>query len=91
MVQQSRLKREKDLLNPAMPGMDCSVDGIANYVSCYGSATGNKEEADRRFIRLINELQAVLRVGSLERNRDRAGNRYDPKLHLRGSKFWRSH
>jgi hypothetical protein len=50
----------KDLLNPALPGMDCSVDGIANYVSCYGSATGNKEEADRRFIRLINELQAVL-------------------------------
>jgi hypothetical protein len=50
----------KDLLNPAMPGMDCSVDGIANYVSCYGSATENKEEANRRFIRLINELQAVL-------------------------------
>jgi hypothetical protein len=50
----------KDLLNPALPGMDCSVDGIANYVSCYGSATGNKEEADRRFMRLINELQAVL-------------------------------
>ena len=40
--------------------MDCSVDGIANYVSGYGSATGNKEEADRRFIRLIKELQAVL-------------------------------
>ena len=43
-----------------MPGMDCSVDGIANYVSCYGLASGNKEEANRRFIRLINELQAVL-------------------------------
>ena len=47
-------------LDPPMPGMDCSVDDIANYVSCYGSAIGNKEEADRRFIRLIEELQAVL-------------------------------
>ena len=43
-----------------MPGMDCSVNGIANYVSCYGLAIGNKEEADRRFIWLIHELQAVL-------------------------------
>ena len=47
-------------LDPPIPGMDCSLDDIANYVSCYGSAIGNKEEADRRFIRLINELQAVL-------------------------------
>jgi hypothetical protein len=40
--------------------MDCSINGIANYVSCYGSAIGNKAEADRRFIRLIHQLQAVL-------------------------------
>jgi hypothetical protein len=50
----------ENVFNPAMPGMDCSVNGIANYVSCYGSAIGNAEEADRRFIRLIHELQAVL-------------------------------
>jgi hypothetical protein len=50
----------KDRFNPPMPGMDCSVDEIANYVSCYGSAIGSKEEASQRFIRLINELQAVL-------------------------------
>ena len=47
-------------LNPPIPGMDCSVDDIANYVSCYGSAIGSKEEASQRFIGLINELQAVL-------------------------------
>jgi len=40
--------------------MDCSVDRIANYVSCYTSAIGSKEEASQHFIRLINELQAVL-------------------------------
>jgi hypothetical protein len=47
-------------LNPPIPGMDCSVDEIANCVSCYGSTIGSKEEADRRFVRLINDLQVVL-------------------------------
>jgi hypothetical protein len=50
----------KDRLNPPIPGMDCSVDRIANYVSCYASAIGSKEEVSQRFIGLINELQAVL-------------------------------
>jgi hypothetical protein len=50
----------KNSFNPPMPGMDCSLDDIANYVSCYGSAIGSKEEASQRFIGLINELQAVL-------------------------------
>jgi hypothetical protein len=49
----------KDSFNLSMPGMDCRVDEIANYVSC-GSAIESKEEASHRFIRLINELQAVL-------------------------------
>jgi len=47
-------------LDPPIPGMDCSVDDIANYVSCYGSAIGSKEEASQRFIGLINELQVAL-------------------------------
>jgi hypothetical protein len=61
-IRGSTIKNEpgKDSFNPPMPGMDCSLEDIANYVSCYGSAIGNKEEADRRFIRLIEELQAVL-------------------------------
>jgi hypothetical protein len=50
----------KDRFNPPMPGMDCSVDRIANYVSCYGSAIRSKEEASEGFIRLINELHVVL-------------------------------
>ena len=40
--------------------MDCSIDDVADYVSCYDSAVGSKQEADRRFIQLINELRAVL-------------------------------
>jgi hypothetical protein len=50
----------KDLFNPPIPGMDCSVDEIGNYVSCYGSAIGSREEAGQDFMRLINELRAVL-------------------------------
>jgi hypothetical protein len=47
-------------LDPTIPGMDCSVDEIADYVSCYGSPIASKEEAERRFTGLIDELQAVL-------------------------------
>jgi hypothetical protein len=46
----------KDRFNPPIPGMDCSVDEIANYVSCYSLAIGSKEEADRRFMQTISEL-----------------------------------
>ncbi len=47
-------------LDPTIPDMDCSVDEIADYVSCYGSPIASKEEAERRFTGLIDELQAVL-------------------------------
>ena len=50
----------KDRFNPPIPGMECSVDDIANYVSCYGSAVRSQQEAHRSFIGLINQLQAVL-------------------------------
>ena len=53
-------EEEKDRLNPAIPGMDCAIDRIVSYVSCYGSAIGSKEKADHRFIELIDELQAAL-------------------------------
>ena len=47
-------------LDPTIPDMDCSVDEIADYVSCYSSPIASKEEAERRFTELIDELQAVL-------------------------------
>jgi hypothetical protein len=47
-------------LNPPIQGMGCSIDDVADYVSWYDSAIRSKQEADRRFIQLINELQAVL-------------------------------
>jgi hypothetical protein len=50
----------KQTLDPTIPDMDCSVDEIADYVSCYGSPIASKEEAERRFTGLIDELRAVL-------------------------------
>jgi hypothetical protein len=50
----------KHPLDPTIPDMNCSVDDLANYVSCYGPTIGQKEGAERRFTGLINELQAVL-------------------------------
>jgi hypothetical protein len=50
----------KHPLDPTIPGMDCSVDEIANYVSCYGSPIASKKEAEGRFTGLIDELRAVL-------------------------------
>lgn len=47
-------------LDPTIPDMACSVDEIADYVSCYGSPIASKEEAERRFTGFIDELQAVL-------------------------------
>jgi len=50
----------KHPLDPTIPDMNCNVDDIANYVSCYGPAIGRKEGAEFRFTGVINELQAVL-------------------------------
>jgi hypothetical protein len=54
-------KDGKEPLNPAISGMDCTVDDIADYVSCYGSAIESKEEAGQAFTRVIDELQDALR------------------------------
>jgi hypothetical protein len=50
----------KQPLEPGIPDMDCRVDEIADYVSCYGSPIASKKEAERRFTGFIDELQAVL-------------------------------
>ena len=52
--------REKDRLKLPIPGMECDVDRIGNYVSCYSSVIGTREEAGNRFIRFVNELQSAL-------------------------------
>src|SRR5580765_3059482 len=51
---------EKDRLEPPIPEMDCSVDRILSYVSCYSTTTDRRQQADYRFRRFIDELKAVL-------------------------------
>jgi hypothetical protein len=46
--------------NATLPDMNCSVDDIANYVSCYGSRLGTEEKAQSRFAGLVSDLQRVL-------------------------------
>ena len=52
--------REKDRLNPPIPDMECDVDRIVSYVSCYSSVIGTREEAGDLFTRFVDELQSTL-------------------------------
>ena len=53
-------EESKEGLDLAIPDMNCSVDEIANYVSCYGSPIANHEGAELRFAKIIDELNSVL-------------------------------
>jgi hypothetical protein len=54
-------EENKDNLIPSIPGMQCYIDRILNYVSCYSSPLGSGEANDL-FSRLIDELKAALPV-----------------------------
>jgi hypothetical protein len=49
----------KEKLSPSIAGIECYIDRIASYLSCYSSPAG-AEEADTLFTRLVDELQAAL-------------------------------
>lgn len=51
---------DKDRLNPPIAGMDCYLDRIATYVSCFSSLVHTEEEAVTPFTSLIDELQTAL-------------------------------
>ena len=50
----------KDDLNPAIPGMECYIDRILSYVSCYSPSIGTEKDADSLFRLMVDELQAAL-------------------------------
>jgi hypothetical protein len=56
----SESEDNKDDLNPAIPGMECYIDRILTYVSCYSSAIGTEKEADILFNLMVDELRAAL-------------------------------
>jgi hypothetical protein len=57
---QSENEDNKDDLNPTIPGMECYIDRILSYVSCYSPRIGTEEEADTLFGLMVNQLQAAL-------------------------------
>jgi hypothetical protein len=75
---------EKHKLNAPIAGMECYMDRIVSYISCYSSVI-NAEQASALFTRLIDELQAAFAVRQVERNQKEAWAFFDPKLRLRGS------
>lgn len=50
----------------AIPDMTCTLHENVSYVSCYGEAIKTKEDAERRFMRLVKELQTILPPESWE-------------------------
>lgn len=53
-------EENKDALTPAIPGMECYIDRILTYVSCYSPPIGSEREADVRFSLIVGELQVAL-------------------------------
>ena len=50
----------KDDLDPAIPGMECYIDRILSYVSCYSPSIGTEKDADSLLRLMVDELQAAL-------------------------------
>jgi hypothetical protein len=57
---QSENSHSKDRLEPPIVEMECNIDRIANYVSCYSSPVNSAAEAERLFAKLLYELQTAL-------------------------------
>jgi hypothetical protein len=53
-------QENKDTLIPAIPGMECFIDRIFTYVSCYSPPIGSEKDADFRFSLIVGELQEAL-------------------------------
>ena len=54
---------QQDPLSPPIEGMECHIDRITSYISCYSYLT-DPEKADTLYARLIDELQATLPADS---------------------------
>jgi hypothetical protein len=50
----------KSALNPPLAGLECSIDRIASYISCYSAPIASEDEAVNRFTQVVDELQSAL-------------------------------
>src|SRR5258705_1612907 len=51
---------QKDKLQPPLPGMNCRIERILSYVSCYSALINNEKEAENVFMRLVDDVEAAL-------------------------------
>jgi hypothetical protein len=61
---QSENNHNKDRLELSLVEMECNIDRIANYVSCYSSPVNSEAEAEALFAKLLYHLQAALPADS---------------------------
>ena len=54
---------QKDKLQPPLPGMNCRIERILSYVSCYSALINNEKEAEDAFTRLVDDVEAALPAG----------------------------
>lgn len=52
--------REDARLDSLIRGLECSIDPILSYVSCYSSPIDTEEKAEILFTKLVEELQGAL-------------------------------
>ncbi|TMB65273.1 MAG: hypothetical protein E6J54_26135 [Deltaproteobacteria bacterium] len=53
-------------LHPTLPEMNCSIDRILSYLSCYGAVINNEKEAENVFKQLVDDVKAALPAGRWE-------------------------
>src|SRR5262245_3762377 len=51
---------QKDRLQPPLPGMNCGIDRILSYVSCYSAVINHEKEAENVFMQLVDDVKAAL-------------------------------
>jgi len=51
---------QKGRLQTPLPGMDCGIDRILSYLSCYSAPIIDKKEAENAFAQLVDDVKAGL-------------------------------
>ena len=60
---------QKDRLQPMLPEMNCGIDRILSYVSCYSAVINNEKEAETVFNQLVDDVKAALTADSGDRSK----------------------
>jgi hypothetical protein len=57
---QNENNHNKYRLDPPIVEMECNIDRIGNYVSCYSSSVHSEQEAETLFAKFLDQLQTAL-------------------------------